>query len=361
MFKNCKFNLSLFLSFLLVLIIFCFPVSLSVKAQSVQIPNANFNSFSSIPGAVGKYKPSDWTTEQSNRFYSRTSTAVEGYGLAINAGNTVKFTTANHISIDGGKTYSLYYNAKSDGESGSALLTVYTFDLSLNQISTYTGNQTSLRSEVWADVCCEFTAEQNAVYIKIEISISAAEDSCYFDNLNLEEKVITPQLITMTGASLRLVKDSPGIRFCGRVEKTLYDEFKGKYQNVSVGILVTLRESLDSVGEFTAKAITNAGKICAEIKAEKWCNADSAENDGYYEFYCAIINVKPQNITRDMAFITYFTYAFNGINHTVYGNFDKTDNIRSVYSLASEAYLELEYYSEEQQEIINNYLELAKS
>lgn len=361
MFKNCKFNLSLFLSFLLILIVFCFPVSLSVKAQSVQIPNANFNSFSSIPGAVGRYKPDDWTTEQSNRVYSRTSTAVEGYGLAINAGNTVKFTTANHISIEEDKTYSLYYSAKSDGESGSALLTVYTFDLSLNQISTYTGNQTSLRSEEWTDVCCEFTAEQNAVYIKIEISVSAAEDKCYFDNLNLEEKVITPQLTTMTGASLRLVKDSPGIRFRGRVEKSLYDEFSVKYQGVSAGILITLKESLDSVGEFSLKALSNAGKVCAEIKADKWCNADTAENDGYYEFYCALINVKPQNITRDMAFITYFTYVDNGVEHTVYGNFDKTDNVRSVYSLASEAYLELEYYSEEQREIINNYLALANS
>lgn len=332
-----------------------------VNAQAVEIPNANFNSFSYISGSMGKYKPNDWTSGSSYRVYARTDTAVEGEAISISAGNTVSFITTNFVSITSGESYAFCYSAKSDGESGSALLTVYTYDFAYNQISVHTGTQTALNSQTWESVPCEFMAEQNASFIKIEITVNAQEDKCYFDNLTVLEKIITPELTTLKGASLRLVKDSPGIRFRGRVEKTLYDEFNSKYQGVSAGILITLKESLDSVGEFTAKALTNAGKICAEIAAEKWSNLDTASEDGYYEFYCALINVKPQNVNRDMAFITYFTYVKDGVKHIVYGNFNETDNVRSVYTLSNEAYSELDSYSQEQQEIIIGYLSLVNS
>ena len=346
----------------MILTVLCFPITLAVTAQQIEVPNANFNNFSRTVG-VGEifYTPNSWVSQQSKRLYSRSDTAVEGYGVSVSAGNTVTFTTENYVAISGGKSYSLSFSAKSEGQSGSAILSVYIFDGDYNEMETVAGEEIFLNGEVWADVPCSFTADDNAAFIKIEITIKAGEYKCYFDNLILTETVITPALTTLTGASLRLVKDSPGIRFGGRVEKTVYDQFESKYENVNAGILVTLKESLDSVSEFTAKELSAAGKIYVEIAAEKWNNEQAAAEDGYYGFYCAIVNVKPQNIKRDIAFITYFTYEDSGVTYTVYGNYNQTDNVRSVYSLANEAYLELDRYSEEQQEIITYYATYANS
>ena len=361
MFKKYYVNFLTLLSFLLIFTIFCFSSPIVANAQALDIPNANFNSYTGFAGSSTKFKPTEWTASSASYYvYSRSDTAVEGYGVSVSSGNTVDFITNDYVAVSGGDKYSFCFNAKSDGEGGTALLTVTTYDSSKGQLSVHAGQEVTLTSSEWLDVTCDFTAEDDASYVKITITIKAADYKCYFDNLTASKTVVTPELTTMTGASLRLVKDSPGIRFRGRVEKGAYDRFLDKYESVSTGIMVTLKESLDSVGEFTAQALDAADKVYVQIEAQKWSNEQSAAEEGYYEFYCAIVNVKPQNVTRDFAFITYFTYVDNGVTYTVYGNYNAVDNVRSVYSLASVAYANIDEYGEEQQEIITYYVTQAQ-
>ena len=57
---------------------------------------------------------------------------------------------------------------------------------------------------------------------------------------------------------------------------------------------------VDTVGEFTAKALSTAGKEYLDIIVSKWNNGANIDSDGYYGFSCAIVNIKEANIKRDV-------------------------------------------------------------
>ena len=331
-------------------------ISTGVNAQgsTVNILNADFETFKTVN--ITKYKqPTNWNIAPSHLNMAQSSDSISGYSVKIIPQVTFILTTAELIEIVGGNDYKFGYYAKSEsGGQSVCSLAVKTFNSDKATIETLS-SQEFVVGDVWTEVSSVFTLDKNVCYIFLELTIKADTVACFVDQAfgYIEEKIVVPPTLnTHTGASLRLNKDSAGIRFSGSVEKNVYDQFKIDYQNVNAGIMITPVDNISSAEDFTVENLESNNLQYAKIPAEKWNNTATADTDGYYGFYCALVNLNPQNILRDFAFRTYFEYTDNGATKTVYGNFNLNDNVRSVSSVAKIVYKDLDSYPEETQEII---------
>ena len=350
---NKKTFLFLILSFVFIINSLFIPTGVNAQGQTVNILNADFETFKTVN--IRYKQPANWNISPSHLNMAQSSDSISGYSVKIIPQVTFILTTAELIEIVGGNDYRFGYRAKSEsGGQSVCSLAVKTFNSDKATIETLS-SQEFVVGNAWTEVSSVFTLDKNVCYIFLELTIKADTVACFVDQAfgYIEEKtVVPPTLNTHTGASLRLNKDSAGIRFSGSVEKKVYDQFKIDYQNVSAGIMLTPAENILSAEDFTVEYLESKKLQYAKIPAEKWNNTATAETDGYYGFYCALINLNPQNILRDFAFRTYFEYTDNGTTKIVYGNFNLNDNVRSVSSVAKIVYENLESYPDEMQEVI---------
>lgn len=319
----------------------------------VLVPNAGFEE--GISTANNRVVIQNWNlTITSSLFFSIDNNSYSGKGLRLRRDCTL--TTLDDFKINSGD-YSAGFYFKSEATSGTATVRIKLYDQ--NDKETRIENAITLSQFDWRAVTVEFSVTDQIKSAKLEISVSGAGDSYYYIDqafVSKKEDVVFPELTTMTGASLRLVEDSSGIRFHGKVDKEQYEAFSQKFTDASVGMIITLKDHLTTINDFTVENLVNANKDYIEIPAIKWYNEDTAEEDGYYGFYCAVANVLPQNIRRHFVFRTYAKCTIGQTVHYAYGNYDEENNSRSVYDIACKIYENIDDYDEKQQTIILDYI-----
>lgn len=360
-----------FLCILLVALCFISTFNFNVaqaEKGTVVFTNGNFESFTKVPSAFGgaKYTPNNWIMEGnvplSDIVNKETASFYDGASsLCVKNSGSDLVLLGDFVSINGGANYHFGYKIKDAENSGvNAQITIRSFDKDNNLIKE-SESKVFKSSNVWTEVFIEVTLPNDAVYIRPIIEVYAAQYSqsgtskvCYVDAMSGCE--IEKQIFTVKdGASLRLVKETPGIRFYSEIGKSIYDEYKLKYQKVNVGMLITPTENLENVGDFTAEELSKKGILFIEIPATTWANQSTAEVDGVYGFYCALVNILPKNICRKFSARAYISYEDKGKTYFVYSNYDQLVNSRSVNEIAILALEELDIYDENQKEIINYY------
>lgn len=142
---------------------------------------------------------------------------------------------------------------------------------------------------------------------------------------------------TENGASIRANSSEPGLRFKGRVNKSVYDGLTKFYgaENVETGMIIVPEDFLDGGTDFTAEALKERSPLF--IVAEKFNNETRAEEDGYYGFNCALIEIAPENTDRKFAARAYIKCFDGATEKYVYATYNKDNHCRSVYEVATAA------------------------
>lgn len=337
----------------LIAIITCFIVILPASdalALSLEIPNASFENIST---SNGKFTIDGWSLGVSSPLYvSKHENSYDGVGIKIKKESNL--VSKEVISIEAGN-YKAGFYFKSESDVGTVTVSVLLHD-SVKSVVDTKQVSVALTQFDWRPITLDFAVSEDIKYVKLQMQAEETGSNAYYVDKAFMVKVNFPELTTMPGASLRLVKNSSGIRFHGKVDKEQYEAFCENYSNASVGMLVALKDNLQGLSDFTAENLKSANKTYIEINAVKWYNESTLEQDGFYGFYCAVANIKQQNIIREFAFRTYAKCVVDGLEYIYYGNYDEETNSRSVYELACKAKENIDEYEEEQQEVIMSYV-----
>lgn len=278
--------------------------------------------------------------------------------LGCNGGNTAS-VQGEKIIVDAGKSYKIGYMA-TDGKRTNVSMQAQVIVYDANsEIARFTG-EVVYTTEEWQEVFVEFITPEKAVSVAPVITATFNEtssdtDLCLADSGYCMSVPKEDVIKLKDGASLRLVKETPGIRFYASVDKQVYDKYQEDYQNVSAGILITLTEYLQDVSDYTVENLVAKNIQHAEIPVNKWANSKTTETDGFYGFYCALVNILPHNVRREFSVRAYVKYDKDGKTVYEYSSYDSNKNSRSVYGVALLAKQEIEKYSTEQADIIEYY------
>lgn len=200
----------------------------------------------------------------------------------------------------------------------------------------------------------------------VEIYFSGLSASIYVDDFELyknEEQAEEPSengngnIITLSGACLKMTADCNGIRFCGRVKKDYYDGLSGK-SGLETGMLIA---PTDYIGEFdfTANSLTAAGKSYKEIAA---VNKTTVTDGGteYYEFYCALVDIIPYNTDRNFSARTYIKYRENETDVYEYSEYNAEDQSRSAFGMAVDMWNEAEDKTSDTAVVAKRYIDVIE-
>lgn len=217
---------------------------------------------------------------------------------------------------------------------------------------------------VWQDVRQNFISHQNACKIKIKILVKATDEKAFIDDVYAHKNFVH----TLDGASINLettptALDNKGqLRFTGKLDRDAFDEFTSIYTNATVGFMLIPTSHLEGGGEYTLKSIVDAGKQNSVriLTVEKWSNFYTIDEDGYYNFDCAIRGMSGQSLKAEISVRVFVKYYENAQEKYLYADYKENLNSRSVYSVAVMAKADeqtFNSYSEGQKEKINAYIE----
>ena len=361
----------------ILLVCFLLPFNLNVinansanveEYQSLIIENANFDKSKKVTVMYQtRYVPESWSTGLSSDASYVRSDSTTGF----NNNTSIYFLGANQteinlsgqaLSVNGSRNYRLGFMAKNGaGSNIPVYMKILAYDINDKLVCDYIGETFYTASE-WGDVFVEFTLSAFAVKIIPVICVqnvnnySSSTKVCYVDAVYGYDKSSPCDNFSVTnGASLRLVKDSPGIRFQASIDKGVYDEYAKKFNAVSAGMILVPTESLEKLKDFTVEELDKNNILYVLITANKWCNQSTIETDGYYQYYCALVNILPKNIERKFSMRAYISYEKDGKTFYDYSTYNESVNSRSVKEIAILAKAEIEKYNEDQAKIINDY------
>ena len=273
----------------------------------------------------------------SNTMSANANTSIkhdENQSLTVSGITDFKLETANGVAVKGDSYYEfsfMAYSPQAQGASFDFKVDCYnnldkitdTFSISAVEISD---------GEVWQKISVQGGTNTFAEYVKIYITINCANNSpCYIDNVKIIEKNF---INIKEGASVRISEETPGIRFSGTIDKIEYENMKNRYKNVGVGIVIIPKSSYDGISEFTFYGIEQGEIQFLSIEAVIWNNSNTVEEDGFYGFNCAMVNIKKENIVREFCARAYLKYTDNGVEKFLYSDFNVLLNCRSVQNVA---------------------------
>lgn len=159
----------------------------------------------------------------------------------------------------------------------------------------------------------------------------------------------------LEGASMRF-SDPTGVRFYSSVDTDLIDALKAKGAEISVGTLISPKDSLGE-NELT-KEFGTLGVDYVDVKY----TSDEWFNDGSFKgLVGSIVNIKTANINREFVGRGYITIKFGNTQKTIYADYANSsidNNSRSICYIANRIMVLGDYalYSSENQELIRNYV-----
>ena len=156
-------------------------------------------------------------------------------------------------------------------------------------------------------------------------------------SVSLKKATGSSSIETEKGASIRTDTRDPGLRFRGRINKTLHDELINLYgaENVEIGMIIVPKDFIEDGADFTAEALK--GKSPLFIVAKKFNNETRAEEDGYYGFNCALTSIAPENTDRKFAARAYIRCLDGATEKYAYAAYNEEKHCRSVYDVATAA------------------------
>ncbi len=297
----------------------------NVYADSIILPLIANQSFENQDGwSIEKV---DESLEENDIAYPNQNAYDGDEYLQLSDGEYLVKST-DFIQIDGQDDYVLGVKYISSSLDNSCTIDVETFDSSNNLISTILGQESSARLvDVWLDEQTYFNANESVSKIKIVIKINAINGSVGIDYAYGNKDIIK----TNFGASISLQKGKTEIRFLGRIDKEVYDNYWGN--SVSVGILFAPTNALTNAGEFTLKGVSSNASLA--IFANKWTNQQIADSEGYYEFACVMENMHAKEaLTLSLSARAFIKITAQGKERYIYADFDKESNSRSVQKVA---------------------------
>ena len=151
-----------------------------------------------------------------------------------------------------------------------------------------------------------------------------------------------------------------------KIDVSSYQTFINNYSNVSVGMVFSTKDQVNSVGEFTIKGIPSNGKVQL-MPIDHWNNPKTYMKDGYYTF-CAGPEQEGYDelekiLNGEFVVRAYIKYTENGKEKILYSSWNMQDNCRSIRQVAQKAKQDIDVfnsYSLDQKEIINAYIEGRK-
>lgn len=311
--------------------VLAFPIN-PANAEMHLLTNGNFNGYTTEGSFLITYFVTDWTASEG---VSVDASDTENLRFAVGSGSNMTITQSG-VSLEAG-TYRAGVKIKTAGEASVSFKlqggTEYeTADISVQD----TGGE---YSEVAG------TVTVSAGNYDFTICFKNVSDICYADDAFLEIYDAAPEtdanLTTGTGASVRITGAS-GLRFYGSADKTYYDGFKNSHPEATLGMLIVPYDYLKDCDYFSVECLEAAGRKYLEIQANVWNN--QPETDGYYGFNCAITDIHTLNLDRPFAARTYLKYDDGGKDAYIYGDFNSTDNVRSVSAVAKAAQADNGYY-----------------
>ena len=310
----------------------CFHVK-NAYAESIVLPLIANQSFEVEDTQSAVVKPSDWEVVSANQpvenqllFVSENAYDGQKY-YQLNGGKfTVK--TQDFIEINGGERYVFGIKYITSSLENSCAISIQTYDDKNNLLGIISPQVSEhVLLDTWLDKQICFNANENVAKVKMLIQINAENGSVGIDYAYGNKDVIN----LLFGASISLQEGKTELRFLGRVDKKIYDEYLDK--SVSVGVIFMPTNAYKSVGEFTIKGLTSQTGVASFV--EKWQNQETAEADGYYEFACAMKNMhKKEALTVSISARAFIKFNDNGKERYIYSTFDIEDNSRSVQTVA---------------------------
>ena len=308
----------------------------AVESIEQTIANNSFESGTNKTLFYQKYYiPDGWEASHSISVTADQTVKYDGQkSLKLNSvGNGFYVKTTNKVSVKSDTLYEVGFMAyASDIDNVLFGITVISYDESNVAEETFSVSEVSLESaNEWKKVSIVFGTSPSAKSIGIQLNVSCENKNCNIDAVFMEEKSV---INTEKGASVRLSEETPGIRFSGTVDKNSYDFFVSSFSNVNVGIVIMPKVYYDKITDFKFSNIKTAGLTYVDIMVNKWNNEETAESDGFYGFYCAMVKLKEVNIPQTFCARAYLRYTENGIEKYVYSDFNLVDNARSVQEVA---------------------------
>ncbi len=136
-----------------------------------------------------------------------------------------------------------------------------------------------------------------------------------------------PQM--QSGAGVRL--DTPtGLRFETRIDKAAYDALVSDGATLETGTVILPTDSIPSNGIITKENLDAENTDYLDVVNSGWANADTAEQDGYYQYYGSIVDLKGSNYQRSFSAVSYLTVTKNGQTETYYSSYREASHSRSV-------------------------------
>ncbi len=161
---------------------------------------------------------------------------------------------------------------------------------------------------------------------------------------------------TMDGASVRLLTPT-GLRFETQIDKTDYDALTALGLSVQTGTIIVPHDYLDDGTILTLASLQESGKLYLDVQNSGWYNAQTAQTDGYYQYFATIANIKTANYPRDFVSTGYLKVTYqDGTECYFYGS-DGTNTIRAVSQVAAAALADPNgNYTDEERQILQGYI-----
>ena len=356
--KVLSFIFSLFL--IVVSFLFYLPYGFAVSEETNLLLNGDFNDVEvDMSSLAGEYKPNYWgkinlkgSIRNDNDYCATCADKNEDF-----------FLHQGNFELQAGK-YTVHFEAKI--KNGTCNIAV---GFRVNNEFVVCETDTLSNLSDYTEKTYELDLAESGVYEFCFKSLDISK-TLYIDNMRLyyegnggeeqgqEEVPPENNVQAHGGAYIRTVKNSAGLRFKGEVDKQLFDGYVAEYgrENVSAGMIIAPTDFLRDC-EFTYLALSQnkAVQVCV---AEQWNNEDTCEEDGYYGFNCAFINILPYNIDRKFSFRSFIRFTEGENTEYVYGGYSETDNARSLYEVALAAREDAAKYEDYQVEIIEYFCNL---
>ena len=156
------------------------------------------------------------------------------------------------------------------------------------------------------------------------------------------------------GAAVRIVQNSNGMRFKSVItaESLAYLNSIADAGSIKFGTLIAPLDYVQQVSCFTKAHLTAAGLSCIDLTAK---DGLIETDDGGYEIRAAITNIKPANVGRTFAAVSYVTYTVNGVEVINYSTFRQAKNARSIEQVARIALQDGGRYNQNQLDVLAFY------
>ncbi len=365
--RRCVLSLFLIIVITLVSISSVFALPKNAFASSnifVDIKNSSFESTSTQQFA--KPFATDWIVNDGN-FVAENINVISTNAYDKNnywqfKNGTYFVESQDFIQIDDAAEYLFGVKFIFSNINDSCKLSVKSYNAQNEFVSEYQGQTIISKQEYvgkWQETVLKLALDSQAIKVKILIEINAQQGSVGIDNVNAYKNFIKLD----NGASICLEKNLLEIRFTAKLDIEAYQMLSHNYHQVSVGMVLSPKQQVNSASEFTVKGISLNGAM-ETIDVDHWNNPKTYQQDGYYTYYCAFgqvgYDLMEDFLDGEIVARAYIKYTESNKEKYIYSTWDMVNNCRSIRQVAQKAKQDERVYNSytlTQKEIISAYIE----